>query len=1364
MSKPLTAQHSEWLSLVEVSGPFLTLPVLKRALPMGLDPTPLPLVDDLRVAWKEVGDDESLTPRWIRWVLSDLLELPDEVLKEGTAIGPAFTHTVPEHSVRLRPDFVVVDPDAPSDATARLLVTLLPAGTELDERLPDSKWSADAVDRMAELCRGTRVRLGLVTNGDQWALVDAPIAGPTGVATWDANLWLEERITLDAFTTLLGVRRFFSVAPEDTLEALLAESANAEAEVTDQLGRQVRQAVELLVDAMSRANRDRGGHLFDDLSAEQVYEAAVTVMMRLVFLLSAEERGLFLLGDETYDSTYAVSTLRGQLQEEANTYGEEVIARRTDAWHRLLATFRMVYGGAQHENLRLPAYGGSLFDPDRFPILEGRKADESWRSSPSHPLPIDNRTVLHILGALQVLTFKDRRGVKEARRLSFRALDVEQIGHVYEGLLDHSAVRVDEVAVGLGGKKEPEVALELIEAAAERGRDHLASSLADLTGLSVKAVNKALSTESASVELERLISACDNDPNLADRIAPFLGVMRTDLADLPTVYLPDSMYVTQSSDRRSSGTYYTPRALAEEVVHHALEPLVYEPGPSTGVEPAGKHLKRSADLLELRVCDLAMGSGAFLVAACRYLSARLLEAWETEGFDAGDSILWSDNGAVKMTIEAEDREILARRLVADSCLYGVDRNPMAVEMAKLSMWLITLAKDRPFTFVDHALRCGDSTLGITDLRQLECFHLNASEGAELHRGTLFDPATRVEPLVREALKKRRQLESFPVLDVEDAERKQRLLRDTTAVLAQLKVVADLVVGAALATASSGRETYARRLLSVATEVEAALDPNRSDEDREQRTFDLSLKAGYWLDEDRPSGVPDRRCHHWPLEFPEVFLREGRNGFDAIVGNPPFVGDAKLLDAIGRSHRELLVQFVAGGVRGRTDLVAFFLHRAVSLLAVSGATGLITTDTIAQGDTREVGLQALLDRSDLQMTRAVSSRPWPGGSHVDVSLLWMWRGDWKGMVNLDGLIVDYISPYLSSGAADNRAPERLARNRDIAFLGSKIDGIGFLLTPDQAADLLDREPVAADVVFPFLNGDDLVSTPDQKAKRYVIDFADRTLEQAEEYPEALAIVRREVKPYRDGLKRKAYRERWWRFTERGVNLYKAIDERRLEEVIAVARVSKHARFCRVPTAQVFSEKVVVVTSDSDSLYGLLSSEIHRCWAVKYSSTRGSTVNYTPTDCLQTFPISAANLDSVELGSAGRLLWSTSRELMEDRAIGVTGLFNLVNDEQISDAEIVGLRGIQQRIEECVAQGYGWSDGIGGGLGFHPSKQGIRFTLCAEHQSVVLERLFQLNQDMHTGESNVPGTSEPAGASSRRFEAEGQLSLGEVLDGP
>ena len=231
---------------------------------------------------------------------------------------------------------------------------------------------------------------------------------------------------------------------------MLAESAQAQEEVTSRLGTQVRQAVELLVGALSRANRARKGELLADVSAETVYAAALTVMMRTVFLLYAEERDLLPAREELYADSYGVLGLREKLQDEADRFGDEALERRSAGWHQLLAAFRAIHGGIEHEVLRLPAYGGGLFDPDRYPFLEGRHADEPWRTHESQPLPVDDRTVLAILGALQVLTFRDG-GVTEARRLSYRSLDVEQIGHVYEGLLDHGAVKVDDLAVGLRG-------------------------------------------------------------------------------------------------------------------------------------------------------------------------------------------------------------------------------------------------------------------------------------------------------------------------------------------------------------------------------------------------------------------------------------------------------------------------------------------------------------------------------------------------------------------------------------------------------------------------------------------------------------------------------------------------------------------------------------------------------------------------------------------------------------------------------------------------------------------------------------------------------------------------------------------------
>src|SRR5216684_126192 len=189
-------------------------------------------------------------------------------------------------------------------------------------------------------------------------------------------------------------------------------------------------------------------------------------MMRLVFLFCAEERELLLLGDDLYDKNYAVSTLREQLRITADQFGEEILGLRYDAWTRLLTSFRAVYAGAKHDRLKLPAYGGSLFNPDRFPFLEGRKLGTSWKNTEATPLPVSNRTVLHLLEALQVLQVRlPGGGAPEARKLSFRSLDIEQIGHVYEGLLDHTAKRAAQPVLGMKGSKdkEPEIPLSKLE-------------------------------------------------------------------------------------------------------------------------------------------------------------------------------------------------------------------------------------------------------------------------------------------------------------------------------------------------------------------------------------------------------------------------------------------------------------------------------------------------------------------------------------------------------------------------------------------------------------------------------------------------------------------------------------------------------------------------------------------------------------------------------------------------------------------------------------------------------------------------------------------------------------------------------------
>ncbi len=1340
MSTSVARHHTEWLSLIEVSGPFLTVPVLQRALPQGLEPIEADLAAEVRRAHDEWRDDPGLHGQWIRWVLTSLLGFGDETLKEGPAVPATLTYAAAEHGETLRPDLAVCEPRDDGKVVPRLLVAVWPEDVRLDERLGDRRWSATPLERMTDLVRATGVRLGLVTNGERWTLVHAPASGPTAYASWDADLWLEERSTLDAFATVLGARRFFGVPASDTLEALLDESANAEQEVTDQLGRQVRQAVELLVDAFGRADREHGRTLLgrigeEDLRvagvdrAEQlVYLAAVTVMMRLVFLLSAEERGLFLLGDPLYDSSYAVSTLRAQLQEEADRFGEEPLERRSSAWHRILGTFRMVHAGVQHEDLRLPAYGGSLFDPDRFPFLEGRAPGDQWRDTPGRPLPVDDRTVLHILDALQVLRFRVGRGVSEARRLSFRALDVEQIGHVYEGLLDHMAVQVSDPAVGLNGKLEPEVALAELEERARGDRRAFVDWLAEITGRTAKAIEKALDESIEPHRKAQLLAACDNDQDLAERVAPYHGLLRDDLRGLPQVYVADSVYVTKAGERRTSGTYYTPRSLAEEMVEHALAPLVYQPGPAEGADPGDWKLKSPTQLLELKVCDMAMGSGAFLVAATRYLADRLVEAWA----EAGTGPITIEGKPAATPAEAipadpDDQVVLARRLVADRCIYGVEKNPMAVEMAKLSMWLITLAKDRPFSFLDHALKPGDSLLGIHDLAQIEHLHMDPERGRELHT-TLEEPWHAWQAAVKEAIERRRELESFTVLTVRDAELKERLFREAEAALDDLKVAGDVIVGAALSTARKGKDKLDSRLLGVAGDVAAALDSTRRDADRRVRLQNLRTDALYWLNDGKPPMQPDRRPFHWPIEFPEVFMDRG--GFDAVVGNPPYIGNKYWKERLGDDFQPYFASLLRRAL-GKPDVVVLFVWRMVQLLRDGGIASSLATQSITEVDSKNLMQAIVMDRATI--VRAFRARPWPGDAAVFVSVLWLRKGRWDGAFVLDGAPVPGIDADLRESFG--KEPAELTGCL-FAFQGvDNSRGMAFVVPAD---DPLCEHP---DLFKPYVSGEDLTQQDPTRPTRFVLDLTGWSEADLGKLP---ADVRRllydVVRPTRTDEQLKSYKglsKRWWTFWNTREDGYRVV--RTQEHCIVVPAVAKHLIALRLPSQWVYTNMVVVFDISRPDVQTLLLSPCFDLWAKKYGGSLGEGRRMKIGPVVRTFPLPTGHAD-VELGEGWQ---EAALASLHGFGPGLNDVVSRVHDPSCDSEQIARLRSWYEQIHGSVVEAYGWSD-LASAFAFEATDEGVRWSLPPETQSELLRRLHELNRTRQRDRNAAgPGTKRRRG---------------------
>lgn len=1320
----IARHHAEWLSLVEVSGPFLSMPVLMRVFPQGLeahDPERFHLLRIAHEEWEEKQGTGRFNPAihaaWIKFVLSDILQLPPEVIADGQAIPQTLHASIPEQGEVLRPDLVITNPNGgPGAGKPRLLIQTYPYHQDLDKPVVSRTWKASPGTRMMELLHATGTRLGLVTNGERWMLVDAPKNETTGFASWYATLWQEEPITFRAFISLLGVERFFNVPDNDTLEALLAESASNQQEVTDQLGYQVRRAVEVLIQSLDRADQTHGRALLTEVSETELYEAALTVMMRLVFLFCAEERGLLLLEDELYNRHYAVSTVREQLREVADQHGEELLERNCDAWCRLLATFRTVYGGVRHDRLTLPAYGGRLFDPDRFPFLEGRKRGTRWTETPADPLPVNNRTVLHLLEALQILQIKvPGGGPAEARRLSFRALDIEQIGHVYEGLLDHTAKRAPEPILGLAGTRdrEPETPLSKLEEMQGKGEEAFIEYLQEETGRSAKALQKALTGELALEQAQKLEASCCADKKLWQGIQPFAGLVRDDTFGYPMVIHSGSVYVTAGTDRRSSGTHYTPRSLTEPVVQYTLEPLVFV-GPAEGKPREQWQLRPASELLDLKICDMACGSGAFLVQACRYMSERLAEAWEqaekahpgVPGITPEGKPVTGRAGELLIPKDTNERLTYARRTIAQRCLYGVDKNPLAAEMAKLSLWLLTLAKDKPFTFLDHTIRCGDSLVGLL-AKQIAAFHWDEKHEPEFE-------ATFIQERVRRATEYRRKILTSPE-HVAPADKEQMLaVADET--LEFVRFIGDLAIFAYFA-ADNDKMRGDRR-----DDLLAQLRLYREKGDPRLREPLTSAVAAL---RHRSPALPP---FHWEVEFPEVFGRD-RPGFDAFVGNPPFMGGKKITGALGSAVRDYLIDQVAKGVRGNADLCCYFFLRAAPLLSPEGTFGLLATNTIGQGETREVALDRLVDQ-DLTVIRAVQSRPWPGEASLEVSHVWMRRGAWRGTTVLDDQPVDGISTSLVALRQTFEKPLSLKANEGKAFQGSNLRGIGFVLSPEETEALISRDKRNKAVLFPYLNGEDLNSRPDQSPSRWVINFFDWEQEQAEKYAEVFSIVRARVLPERMKIKHEGTRKKgtafFWRYDSQGKDLYRAIS--RMRRVLVTAEVSKYVNFAFRPTGEVFSHMLIVFAFDTAAYFALLQSTVHEVFARETGSTLETRFRYTPSECYAKFPCPG---HVQTLDPAGTAYDNHRSNIMNSRAEGLTRVYNRFHDPDEAAKDIQKLRDLHVEMDKAVAAAYGWDD-LDLGHGFHETKQGMRFTISEPARREVLARLLKLNHERYAEE--------------------------------
>jgi hypothetical protein len=1245
-SDPELQAHKEWLGYLQPRG-LVVAPAAMWEAGWVLEQSGRELLErqeQFREALQPLGQDEDDQPRGFRRLealLVEQLSWDEGALQRDESTLQAWTRDLPELGETLAPTAVVRGFGA--DDKPQLLIQELPPGDPVDfdrrQASGDQGWRASPQERFERLLRETEVQLGLLFNGSQLRLVVAPKGESSGHLTFTlAELaQVSARAMFAGLRLLLGREAVLDASPGLRLVDVIEASRNYQAVVSEELADQVLAGLWQLLRGFQRADQlisGQGARLPGDIrlsdlaehNPQALYGGLITVMLRLVFLLYAEDTDL-MPNEPVFEQNYKLTTLLAQLQRDVAHY-PDTMEQRYGAWSGICSLFKLVYVGGGPNADYLPARKGKLFKPSEYPWLE-----TPW---------ISDAVVLAVLSNLLIV---------KGERINYRALDVRQIGSVYEGIMDFAVARIAGPCIGLrsksqGGKKPFTTAIDLAELLALPGAKRKGwleeQAHTDLPAKAVAALKEARSEQ-------ELVAA----------LAP-----RIDRRLFDGVQAAGSLVFQPTEERRRSGSHYTPAQLTQLTVADALRPWLERHG----------HRPTPEQILALRICDPAMGSGAFLVELCRFLAELLLKAW---GKDLPDELLPGGSAY------GEEPLIVARRLVAQRCLYGVDKNPFAVNLARLSLWLVTLSKHLPFTFVDHALKEGDSLVGVS-LERIE----EATAAIQLG---IFDGPPR--SLLQNLAAAREAVFSVDSRSDADAERKQEALEEQQQASDTIRQVGDLLVAAFF----QGGNAKARANL----EEETIRELNQGMSAEQIKAIRAELATG-------SKGI---RPFHWELEFPEVF-QNGRGGFDAFVGNPPFAGKNTIAEGSPAAFLDWLKQLHPES-HGNADLVAHFFRRCFDLLRPEGTMGLIATNTIAQGDTRSTGLRWICLNGGTIVAARKRYR-WPGVAAVVVSIVHVLKGAYSGERTLDGRRVEQITAFLfEKGGHEN--PRRLKANESKSFQGSIILGMGFAFDDLGEADditpgipspiatmerLIAANPRNSEVIAPLIGYSEVAGSPTHCHHRYVINFGDRPEEECRRnWPDLVAIVERKVK----GTRGSHSTAPWWQFERLRSELYAAASS--CERVLAAGtQASVHFAFGFLrPDSIVFTSNLAILTLGTFEHFSIIQARIHESWTRVFMATMKDDPAYTPTTCFETFPFPASLLHAAvsdpaqssqrhALNLIGERYHQFRAELMVSNNEGLTSTYNRFHDPTETSEGILELRRLHDEMDQAVLTAYGWSDAL------------------------------------------------------------------------
>ncbi len=999
-------------------------------------------------------------------------------------------------------------------------------------------------------------------------------------------------------------------AAESLIERYHQDSLDSGARIRDGLSTAVENAIRDLGngflahqenDAFRAAVADGG------LTPEDYYKHLLRLIYRLLFLMVIEERDLVFPPEtpkakrDIYRDYYSVQRLR--LLSEKRYLANPLCH---DLWLALVANFRLFEAHGPGKKLGIAPLAGDLFGHDGIgPLADCNLGNDV------------------LLGCLRSLSIYEHPDTHQPIRVNYGALNVEEFGSVYEGLLEYDPEFVED----------------------------------------------------------------------GNRVA--FGFKKGD-------------------ERAATGSHYTPDDLVQPLIKHSLNYLIEERLKADNPEVA---------LLDLRVADITCGSGHILLAAARRIATEL---------------------AVVRTGEEQPSPTAYRAALRDvirTCIYGVDLNPLAVELCKVALWLEAHNPGQPLNFLDHHIKCGNAIVGYAHREDVDKGVPN--EAFKTLPGDDKEVAAALRKRNKEELAEKSQL--MMELSPETRRRLDGILtkwktlsalpEKTPAEIDEKKrQFADFVAG-----------QDAWLLNQIAAIPIAQFYIPKTQASKAKLITDAEFRR-YWRGEQTPHGqaiaaaggtATKKRFFHWFLEFPDILAR---GGFDCILGNPPYLGRSGIRSTYGHAFCTYVQWNYAPA--GISDIVVFFARRIYALLSPGGFASIITTNSITDGEIRKHSLEHVLS-SGGTINFAVRGVKWPGRANLVVSLVAVHRGSWNGMRFLDGERVSVINSHFEDDL-DAEEPEAISGNDGRIHQGSIYLGDGFLLSDRQVDEFSEHNPQNMEVVSDLINGQELNSSPTQCPGRRIINFFNWPIERAREYKLPFARLETLVKPER--LK-KGNEAKWWQYWRPRVELYDAIRDR--QRCFAAAATTKHLSFSAVPTDYVYTHALYVFATDRWDLFTVVQSTVHEVWARKYSGALKQDLRYSPSKCFGTFafPEGLWQTADADLAGIGERYHERRKALMHSLWLGLTKIYNLYHARDLSpemvakvskkDADtaaaghegLLELRRLHVELDTAVRDAYGWQN-LDLGHDFHevetlPENDRVRYTISPAARREVLKRLLAEN---------------------------------------